>query len=167
MTGMPLHLRLVVVAGATAIAVAFCCLGVDAARAEDAAKGEFSDACAMGLASGQTVKTDCSVNWTAPDGKVYCFSTEASKETFLKNADENIQKAREFYVAQDAAPSTDAAPAAAATGPSKEFTEEDVNAAVKKTIDAQDQGRRLRLPRSQARRRSQPHLRQASRSCAA
>ena len=58
----------------------------------------------MGLASGQTVKTDCSVNWTAPDGKVYCFSTEASKETFLKNSDENIQKAREFYVAQDPGP---------------------------------------------------------------
>ena len=50
----------------------------------------------MGLAEGQTVKTDCSVNWTAPDGKVYCFSTEASKEAFLKNPGENIQKAKEF-----------------------------------------------------------------------
>ena len=47
-----------------------------------APKGEFDDSCAMGLASGQVVKTDCSVNWTAPDGKVYCFSTEASKEAF-------------------------------------------------------------------------------------
>jgi len=26
-------------------------------------KGEFDDSCAMGLASGQVVKTDCSVNW--------------------------------------------------------------------------------------------------------
>ena len=52
----------------------------------------------MGLASGQVVKTDCSVNWTAPDGKVYCFSTEASKEAFLKNPDENIQKAKEFFL---------------------------------------------------------------------
>jgi hypothetical protein len=34
------------------------------------AKGEFDDSCAMGLASGQLVKTDCSVNWTASDGKV-------------------------------------------------------------------------------------------------
>lgn len=54
----------------------------------------------MGLASGQEVKTDCSVNWTAPDGKVYCFSTEASKQTFLKDPDENIEKAREFYLAK-------------------------------------------------------------------
>ena len=54
------------------------------------AKGEFDNSCAMGLAEGQTVKTDCSVNWTAPDGKVYCFSTEKSNETFLKNAEANL-----------------------------------------------------------------------------
>ena len=64
-----------------------------------APKGEFDDLCAIGLTSGQTVKTDCSVNWTAPDGEIYCFSTEASKEAFLKNPDENIQKAKEFLVA--------------------------------------------------------------------
>ena len=38
-------------------------------------KGEFDDQCTMGLASGQTVKTDCSVNWTDTDGDVYCFSS--------------------------------------------------------------------------------------------
>ena len=54
------------------------------------AKGEFDNSCAMGLASGQLVKTDCSVNWTAPDGKIYCFSTERSKLAFLKDPDENI-----------------------------------------------------------------------------
>ena len=41
-------------------------------------KGEFDNSCAMGLTEGQTIKTDCSVNWTAPDGKVYCFSSEKS-----------------------------------------------------------------------------------------
>ena len=84
-------------------------LGAGLAQAEDAkpamspvpgtaspVKGEFDNSCAEGLAEGQTVKTDCSVNWTAPDGKVYCFSTEESKTAFLKNADENIQKATEF-----------------------------------------------------------------------
>jgi YHS domain-containing protein len=105
------------------------------------AKGEFDNSCAMGLAEGQTVKTDCSVNWTADDGKVYCFSTEASKEAFLKNPAENIQKAKEFFLAKDltkdnAAP---AAPAggttAASAGPTKDFTEDDVNAAVKKVVD--------------------------------
>src|SRR5690348_7130050 len=47
------------------------------------AKGEFDNSSAMDLASGQLVKTDCSVNWTAPDGKIYCFSTEGSKQAFL------------------------------------------------------------------------------------
>ncbi|MGC1180726.1 MAG: hypothetical protein WA884_17315 [Methyloceanibacter sp.] len=101
------------------------------------AKGEFDNSCAMGLASGQVVKTDCSVNWTAEDGKVYCFSSEASKEAFLKNPTENIQKAREFFIAKDnAAASAPAAQGAAASNkPAKEFTEDDVNAAVKKTVD--------------------------------
>jgi YHS domain-containing protein len=103
------------------------------------AKGEFDNNSAMDLASGQAVKTDCSVNWTAPDGKVYCFSTEALKEAFLKNPDENIQKAREFFLANDqtaqAAPATGENVAPASRGPTKEFTEDDVNAAVKKTVD--------------------------------
>ena len=97
---------------AAAMAVALCFSALAPAVAADqpptpapamtpspaaAPKGEFDDSCAMGLASGQVVKTDCSVNWTAPDGKVYCFSTEASKEAFLKSPDENIQKAKEFF----------------------------------------------------------------------
>ena len=97
---------------AAAMAVALCFSALAPAVAADqpptpapamtpspaaAPKGEFDDSCAMGLASGQVVKTDCSVNWTAPDGKVYCFSTEASKATFLKSPDENIQKAKEFF----------------------------------------------------------------------
>src|SRR6476659_5041472 len=90
------------------------------------AKGEFDNSCAMGLADGQMVKTDCSVNWTAPDGKVYCFSSDKSKETFLKNAEANIKKAQDFVSAKKSA---------AASGKTKNFTEEDVNAAVKKVID--------------------------------
>jgi YHS domain-containing protein len=110
-------------------------------------KGEFDNSCTFGLTKGQVVKTDCSINWTAPDGKVYCFSREASKETFLKNPSENIQKAKEFFLAKDlakdnaaaAAPAA-AAPAAASAaqgaGPTKAFTEDDVNAAVKQVVDA-------------------------------
>jgi YHS domain-containing protein len=113
-------------------------LGAGPALAEDAkpamspipgnaspVKGEFDNSCAEGLAEGQTVKTDCSVNWTAPDGKVYCFSTEESKTTFLKNPDENLQKAKEFLLTKQEAK---------AAG-NKEFTEDDVNAAVKKVVD--------------------------------
>ncbi len=57
-----------------------------------ASAAEFDDSCAMGLASGQMAKTDCSVNWTDTDGKVYCFSAEASKEAFLKNPEENLEE---------------------------------------------------------------------------
>src|SRR6478672_9318643 len=111
------------------------------------ANGEFDNSCTFGLTKGQVVKTDCSINWTAPDGKVYCFSRESSKEAFLQNPTENIQKAKEFFLAKDLtkdnappatpAAGTAAAPAAApaATGPTKEFTEDDVNAAVKKVVD--------------------------------
>src|SRR4029079_9564258 len=74
---------------------------VTPAPAAAPAKGEFDNNSAMDLASGQVVKTDCLVNWSAPDRKVYCFSTEASKEAFFKNPDENIQKAREFFIAKD------------------------------------------------------------------
>ena len=140
-------------ARATAIVVALCfdTAAFAAAAAEPSisapvatpatAKGEFDNNSAMNLASGQTVKTDCSVNWAGPDGKVYCFSTEDSKAAFLKNAPENIQKAREFFLAKDNAAAAPAEPAAgeAASGPSatpaKEFTEDDVNAAVKKTVE--------------------------------
>ena len=90
------------------------------------AKGEFDNSCAMGLAEGQTLKTDCSVNWTAPDGKVYCFSSENSKATFLKNAEANIKKAQDFRASKAVA---------AASGKTKNFTEEDVNVAVKTVID--------------------------------
>ena len=70
-----------------------------------------------GSGFGQVVKTDCSVNWTAPDGKVYCFSTEASKEAFLKSPDENIQKAKEFFLAKDLTKDNAAAPAASGQPP--------------------------------------------------
>jgi YHS domain-containing protein len=127
--------RSLILAAAMVVAGA---LGAGMARAEDAkpamspipgnaspVKGEFDNSCAEGLSEGQTVKTDCSVNWTAPDGKIYCFSTEASKEAFLKNPEEKIQKAKEFLLTKQVAK----------TAGNKEFTEDDVNAAVKKTID--------------------------------
>ena len=62
----------------------------------------------MGMSEGQTNKTDCSINWTAPDGKVYCFSREASKEAFLKNAEANIKKAQDAFAAKASAPAKSA-----------------------------------------------------------
>ena len=49
------------------------------------------------------VKTDCSVNWTDEDGHVYCFSSDASKEAFLKDPAGNIKKAKEFLASKQAA----------------------------------------------------------------
>jgi hypothetical protein len=70
-------------------------------------------------------KTDRSVKWTAPDGKVYRFSTEASKATSLKNHDENIQKASSIANDQTAPAHPPAKPPPWATsGPSKDFTKE-------------------------------------------
>jgi YHS domain-containing protein len=126
------------IARATAIAVALCFAAPAAAVDQPspaatpaATHGEFDDLSAMDLASGQTVKTDCSVNWTAPDGKAYCFSTEASKEAFLKNPNENIQKAKEFFLAKDLAKESGAASGqpeeSGLVKPTKEFTEDDVN----------------------------------------
>ena len=89
-----------------------------------ASAAEFDDSCAMGLASGQMAKTDCSVTWTDTDGKVYCFSTEASKEAFLKNPADNLKKARDFVAGRKAASAAGA----------KDFTEEDVNKRVDEVI---------------------------------
>ena len=89
-----------------------------------AAEGEFDDQCTMGLASGQNVKTDCSVNWTDEDGHVYCFSSESAKEAFLKDPAGNLKKARDFVASKQAAKAAGA----------KDFGEEDVNARVAEVI---------------------------------
>ena len=87
-------------------------------------KGEFDDQCAMGLASGQTVKTDCSLNWTGEDGHIYCFSSENSKQAFLKDPAGNLKKAKDFLASKQAAKAAGA----------KEFTEEDVNKRVEEVL---------------------------------
>ena len=121
MTNYTVHRLLSLAAGAAVIALTLAFASpVSAADV----KGEFGDQCAMGLASGQNVKTDCSVNWTDTDGHVYCFSSDASKEAFLKDPAGNIQKAKEFLASKQAAKSAGA----------KEFTEEDVNKRVAEVI---------------------------------
>ncbi len=89
-----------------------------------AAAGEFDDQCAMGLASGQSVKTDCSVNWTDENGHVYCFSSDTSKEAFLKDPAGNIKKAQDFLASKQAAKASGA----------KEFGEADVNKRVEEVV---------------------------------
>ena len=114
-------------AGALIIGVPTAALAMDD---HGDAKGEFDDSCAMGLADGQMVQTDCSINWTGEDGKVYCFSSENSKATFLKDPKGNIAKAKKFLEDQQAK---------AASGQNV-FTEADVNERVQQVIDERSKG---------------------------
>jgi YHS domain-containing protein len=62
---------------------------------------QFGGQCAEGLAQGKHVATNCSVTWTDKDGKVYCFSSEAAKKSFLQDPTGNLQKAHEFVAASN------------------------------------------------------------------
>jgi YHS domain-containing protein len=61
-----------------------------------ATKGEFDNMCTQGLATGQDVQTDCSVNATI-EGKTYCFGNEEAKEAFMKDPESNLAKAQAYY----------------------------------------------------------------------
>jgi hypothetical protein len=89
---------------ATAVLVVLFALPAASARA---AEPEFGGQCAMGLAEGKRIKTDCTVNWTAPDGKLFCFGNEDSKATFLKDPEANIRKANEQFAMEDGGISVD------------------------------------------------------------
>jgi hypothetical protein len=62
-------------------------------------QAQFGGQCAEALAEGKHVPTDCSVNWTDKDGKVYCFGSEAARKAFLEDPAANLQKARDFAAA--------------------------------------------------------------------
>ena len=87
------------------LAFALCAWSGEAAAAPKAAapapaaaasEPEFGGQCAMSLAEGQSVATDCSVKWLGPDGKTYCFGDENAKKSFLKDPQGNLERAREF-----------------------------------------------------------------------
>lgn len=82
----------------------FAALATVSGRAAAAAPpaGEFGDRCAMGLAEGKRIDTDCSIHWASPDGKTYCFGSQDARKTFLKDADGNLQRAREYLAAGSA-----------------------------------------------------------------
>lgn len=71
------------------------------------AEPEFGGQCAMGLAEGKRIKTDCRVNWMAPDGRLFCFGNEDSKAVFLKDPESNIRRAAEQFAMEDEGSSAD------------------------------------------------------------
>lgn len=78
-------------------------LAADAAMSSvvSPSSAEFDGQCAEGLAEGRHVMTNCSVHWTANDGKDYCFSSESAKTSFLKSPDQNLERARDFMAASN------------------------------------------------------------------
>jgi hypothetical protein len=62
-----------------------------------AADKQFEGHCAMSVAAGTPVPTDCSVYWISPDDKLYCFSSVASRDAFLANEPRNEKLADAFW----------------------------------------------------------------------
>ncbi len=67
----------------------------------------FGGQCANGLSQGEMVKTDCKTRMTFEDGKVLCFSSRDSRDTFLQDPEGNLEKAKKFAALM---PNAEAAP---------------------------------------------------------
>jgi YHS domain-containing protein len=63
--------------------------------------GEYENHCAMGMAIGKEVKTDCSIS-SEIDGKTYCFGNEDAKVAFMKDSAGNLEKANAFQTSKAA-----------------------------------------------------------------
>ena len=93
------------IVGSTALAIAMLWLApiIRSVRAAEAATSssqpQFGGQCTEGLAQGRHVMTNCALTWTDKDGKVYCFSSDAARKSFLESPVENLQKARDFIAA--------------------------------------------------------------------
>ena len=62
-------------------------------------QAEFDGYDPIGVATGQRIQADCSLNWVSPDdGARYCFSSGTSLEFFLDRPQEYIKRARENWV---------------------------------------------------------------------
>jgi YHS domain-containing protein len=59
--------------------------------------GEFNNEDPVALAAGAHLKTDCSINLRAEDGKLYCFSTRTSLEFFQASPNTYLSAARNFF----------------------------------------------------------------------
>jgi YHS domain-containing protein len=64
--------------------------------ATGAAAAEFDNMCAMGLALGKDVHTDCSISGEI-GGQTYCFGSADAKAQFMKDAQGNLAKAEAYY----------------------------------------------------------------------
>jgi hypothetical protein len=65
------------------------------ANATVARPKEYGNVCAMSLALGKEVQTDCTI-YAQIDGAEYCFGNEDAKATFMKDPQGNLAKARAY-----------------------------------------------------------------------
>lgn len=61
------------------------------------AEPEYEGHCALGMAEGIPISTDCAIVWLSPEGKIYCFANQAAKEQFLQAPQENLRRAQAFW----------------------------------------------------------------------
>lgn len=61
-----------------------------------AVTGEYGNMCTMGLATGQDIQTDCSIN-AQLQGKTYCFGSKEAMAEFMKDPTGNLAKAQGYY----------------------------------------------------------------------
>jgi YHS domain-containing protein len=66
------------------------------ATAALAVTGEYGNMCTMGLATGQDIQTDCSIN-SQLQGKTYCFGSKEAMAEFMKDPTGNLAKAQAYY----------------------------------------------------------------------
>ena len=57
---------------------------------------EFDDMCAMGLALGKDVHTDCTIS-AEIGGQTYCFGNEDAMAQFMTDTEGNLAKAEAYY----------------------------------------------------------------------
>ena len=58
---------------------------------------QFGGQCAMSVAEGTPVPTDCSIYWISPEDKLYCFLNAAARDAFLADPKRNATLADAFW----------------------------------------------------------------------
>lgn len=76
-----------VIAGAALLGISTAALAVS---------GEYNNMCAMGLALGKDIATDCSIN-AQIGGRTYCFGNQEAMADFMKDPEGNLAKAQAYY----------------------------------------------------------------------
>jgi YHS domain-containing protein len=76
--------------------------GVWKFKAPTGIRGEFNNEDPVGLAAGAHLGTDCSINWTGADGKIYCFTTNTSLQFFEESPQSYLSSARKFFEREQA-----------------------------------------------------------------